>query len=34
MVLMKMMDAYECLIFIDSDSLMKYSKGQVPTPST
>ena len=34
MVLMKMMDAYECLIFIDSDNSMKYSKGQVPTPST
>lgn len=31
--LMRMMDACECLIFLDSDNSMKYKKGQSTTPS-
>lgn len=34
MALMKMMDACECLIFVDSDNSLKYSKGQAQTPSS
>lgn len=33
MALMKMMDACECLMFVDSDNSLKYAKGQVATPS-
>jgi len=33
MALMKMMDACECLIFVDSDNSLKYAKGQTSTPS-
>ena len=33
MALMKMMDACECLIFLDSDNSLKYSKGEKSTPS-
>ena len=33
MALMKMMDACECLMFVDSDNSMKYAKGQTLTPS-
>lgn len=33
MALMKMMDACECLIFVDSDNSLKYSKGGKATPS-
>lgn len=33
MALMKMMDACECLMFVDSDNSMKYVKGQSSTPS-
>ena len=33
MALMKMMDACECLMFVDSDNSLKYVKGQVATPS-
>ncbi len=31
--LMKMIDACECLLFVDSDNSLKYAKGQVATPS-
>lgn len=31
--LMRMMDACECLIFVDSDNSMKYRKNQTSTPS-
>lgn len=31
--LMRMMDACECLIFVDSDNSMKYKKNQFTTPS-
>lgn len=31
--LLKMMDACECLLFVDSDNSLKYHKGQVQTPS-
>ncbi len=33
MALMKMMDACECLIFVDSDNSLKYDKGAKVTPS-
>lgn len=33
MALMKMMDSCECLIFVDSDNSLKYSKGTKATPS-
>lgn len=33
MALMKMMDACECLMFVDSDNSLKYQKGQTKTPS-
>lgn len=33
MALMKMMDACECLLFVDSKNSLKYSKGQTSTPS-
>ena len=33
MALMKMMDACECLIFVDSDNSLKYRKGTKSTPS-
>jgi len=33
MALLKMMDACECLIFVDSDNSLKYTKGQTATPS-
>lgn len=33
MALMKMMDACECLIFVDTDNSLKYRKGQTETPS-
>ena len=33
MALMKMMDACECLIFVDSDNSLKYEKGAHETPS-
>lgn len=33
MALMKMMDACECLIFVDTDNSLKYAKGQIGTPS-
>ena len=33
MALLKMMDACECLIFVDSDNSLKYTKGQTSTPS-
>lgn len=34
MALMKMMDACECLIFVDSDNSLRYSKGETSTPSS
>ena len=34
MALMKMMDACECLIFVDSDNSLYYTKGAVGTPSS
>ena len=34
MALMKMMDACECLIFVDSDNSLKYVKGATGTPSS
>lgn len=33
MALLKMMDACECLIFVDTDNSLKYVKGQPGTPS-
>lgn len=33
MALLKMMDACECLIFVDSDNSLKYQSGQPQTPS-
>ena len=34
MALMKMMDSCECLIFVDSDNSLRYSKGETSTPSS
>ena len=34
MALMKMMDACECLIFVDSDNSLRYNKGATGTPSS
>ena len=34
MALMKMMDACECLIFVDSENSLKYEKGAHETPSS
>ena len=33
MALMKMMDACECLVFVDSENSLKYNKGSKSTPS-